>query len=352
MKKIQNMISIKELAWNVTEEEYRADPALSYSTLSRFEREGWRNLSSLFDKQDTPALLFGSAVDCMLTDGEQAFNDRFIVCEFPNLSDNLIIITRSLYSKYGDTHRRVDTIDDEVISEIAVANGYYAGASYKATRIKKIKENCNEYYSLLALAGNKTIISQSDYNDVSICVGELETNPVTKEFFFINPWEPHIEKLFQLKFKAEWNGIPVRCMFDELIVDHVNKVIYPIDLKTTGYPEEEFQHSFMKWRYDIQAMLYTYILQECIKRDPYFSQFKIQHYQFIVINRRTVAPIIWKFHGNFGTVDLKDEEGNIYRNWRKILTDLNYYLNSSNLKYSKEVIENNCIMQIKSLVPA
>lgn len=26
------MKSIKEIAWNVTEEEYRADPAISYST--------------------------------------------------------------------------------------------------------------------------------------------------------------------------------------------------------------------------------------------------------------------------------------------------------------------------------
>ena len=36
------MKSINELAWYVTEEECRKDPAISYSTLSRFEREGWR----------------------------------------------------------------------------------------------------------------------------------------------------------------------------------------------------------------------------------------------------------------------------------------------------------------------
>lgn len=344
--------SIKELSWNVTEEEYRKDPAISYSTLSRFEREGWRKIGSLFDKIETPALQFGSAVDCMLTDGEQAFNDRFIVCEFPNLSDNLITITKVLFLKYGETHRRVDTIDDDIISDVAVANGYYAGDSYRALRIKKVKESCNEYYSLLALAGEKTILSQRDYNDVMSCVNELTSNSVTKDFFFTDPWDNSIEKVFQLKFKAEWNGIPVRCMFDELIVDHVNKVIYPIDLKTTGHPEEEFDGSFATWRYDIQAKLYTYILQECIKRDPYFSQFKIQHYQFVVINRRTIAPVIWEFHGNFGMVNLKDEEGKIYRDWRKILSDLNYYLGNPNLKYSKEVMENDCIMQIKNLVPA
>ena len=51
-------------------------------------------------------------------------------------------------------------------------------------------------------------------------------------------------------------------------------------------------------------------------------------------------------------VDLKDETGKIYRDWRKILTDLNYYLTNPNLKYSKEVMENDCIMKIKNLVPA
>lgn len=341
--------SINTIIWNVTEEEYRKDSAISYSTLSRFEREGWRNLNSLFDKVDSPALLFGSAVDCMLTDGEKAFDEKFIVCEFPSLSDNLIAITKVLFSKYGETHRRLDTIDDEVISQIAVDNNYYAGSSYKATRIKKVKESCNEYYSLLALAGDKIILSQKDYNDVVLCVSELKTNPKTKDFFYINPWSNDIEIVFQSKFKTYWDGIPVRCMFDELIVDHHNKIIYPIDLKTTGYPEENFQDSFAHWRYDIQAKLYTYILQECIKKDPYFSQFKIQHYQFIVINRRTVAPIVWEFHGNFGMVDLKDETGKVYRDWRKILTDLNYYLNNPNLKYSREVINNNYRMIINNL---
>lgn len=207
--------SIKELSWNITEEEYRGDSAISYSTLSRFEREGWRNLASLFTKIDTPALLFGSAVDCLLLERKEVFGEKFIVCEFPNLSDNLIQITKELFSKYGDTHRRVDTIDDEVISTVAIANGYYTGNSYKALRVKKVKECCNEYYSLLAVAGDKTILSQGNYNKVVQCVDELKTNPKTADFFNIDPWEKDLEKVFQLKFKAKWNGIPVRCMFDK-----------------------------------------------------------------------------------------------------------------------------------------
>lgn len=248
------MKSIKEIAWNVTEPEYRADRAFSYSTISRFEREGWRKISSLFDRIDTPSLTFGSAVDTLLTDGSEAFNESFIVCEFPALSDSLISITKYLHNNFHENHRKLSTISDSEINNAALMFGYYSNPKYENFRIKNIKETCDEYYSLLTLANGKVVLSQNDYEDVITCADELRNNPVTSNFFKINPFETHIEKVFQLKFKAEFNGIPVRCMFDELIVDHENKIIYPIDLKTTGHAEEEFEDSFSQWRYEISNL--------------------------------------------------------------------------------------------------
>lgn len=99
---------------------------------------------------------------------------------------------------------------------------------------------------------------------------------------------------------------------------------------------------------DIQAKLYTYILQECIKNDPYFKDFKIQYYQFVVINRRTIAPIVWVYEGNFGQVDLKDEKGNILRDWRKTLNELHYYLRYAG-KYSIRAMTNNYVLKISNL---
>ena len=163
------MKSISELAWNVDEETYRSDPAISYSTLSRFEREGWRKIGSLFDKIDTPSLTFGSAVDCLLTDGEDDFNERFIVCQFPQISDTLISITKDLYDNYSGDYKRLEQIPDDIISSTALNWGYYKGASYANYRVKQVKENCGEYYSLLILAQEKKILSQSDYDDVIRC---------------------------------------------------------------------------------------------------------------------------------------------------------------------------------------
>ena len=122
----------------------------------------------------------------------------------------------------------------------------------------------------------------------------------------------------------------------EIIVDHKDKKIFPIDLKTTGKPEEEFMDSFLHWRYDIQGKLYSYILQEVISKDEYFKDFTIEAYQFIVINRRTLSPLVYIFQDNFSDKNLVTHEGKVYRDWRPILQDLNYYLNAGTVKYSRE----------------
>lgn len=49
--------SLRDISWQVDEPTYRADPALSYSTLARYEREGFNNLDKLFDRIETPSLV-------------------------------------------------------------------------------------------------------------------------------------------------------------------------------------------------------------------------------------------------------------------------------------------------------
>ena len=90
--------SLREISWQVSEEEYRADPALSYSTLARYEREGFNNLDKLFERIETPSLTFGSAVDSIITGGQSEFDERFLVAEFPSTPDSIIKIVKYLFS--------------------------------------------------------------------------------------------------------------------------------------------------------------------------------------------------------------------------------------------------------------
>ena len=208
------MKKLSEVAWNVTEEKYRADPALSYSTLSRFDREGFANIDKLFDKQETPSLLLGSIVDTIITDGEDEFNNRFVVAEYPDIPDSIIQIVKALFNEFSVTHRTLESIPNEEV--ISFASRFNYQNNWKPeTRAKVIKEKGNRYYDLLYLTVDKTLVSQNMYNDALRMVDALRTSEATKWYFADNnPFEPDIERYYQLKFKATLHNVDYRCMAD------------------------------------------------------------------------------------------------------------------------------------------
>ena len=243
------MKKLNAISWNVPEEEYRADPALSYSTLAKYEREGFNNLDSLFDKLETSSLTFGSAVDSIITDGQEEFDERFMVAEFPSIPDSIIKIVKSLYKQYAGTYRSLSDISDNSIIKETESQSYQMNWKPE-TRAKVIKEKGQEYYNLLYIAGDRTILDTNTYRDVCNAVKALKESEATKFYFEENnPFEPDIERFYQLKFKACLEGIDYRCMADLLVCDTKNKIIIPIDLKTSSHAEWDFYKSFIDWNY-------------------------------------------------------------------------------------------------------
>ena len=302
------MKKLSDVAWNVTEEQYRADPALSYSTLSRFDREGFANIDKLFDKQETPSLLLGSIVDTILTDGEDEFNRRFVVAEYPDIPDSIIQIVKALFNEFSVTHRTLESIPNEEV--IGFASRFNYQNNWKPeTRAKVIKEKGFDYYNLLYLSQDKVILNTETYQDVCRAVDALKTSEATKFYFADNnPFEPNIERFYQLKFKATLNGIDYRCMFDELVVFSDTKEIQPLDLKTSCKKfdrEWDFAKHYIEWSYQMQNRLYVRILQDVISKDEYFKDFKILPYKDIIIFRGSDTPLVWDIPFTF-------EKGTLY----------------------------------------
>ena len=285
--------SLKEISWDVPEEVYRQDSALSYSTLAKFKRSGFNELEHLFDRIETPSLTFGSAVDSIITGGEDEFNSRFMVAEFPPVPDSIITIVKYLFESYNHDYRILENIPDKEIIEVA-AQFNYQNNWKPETRAKVIKEKGSAYYRLLYLSRDKTILDTATNIDVRKAVEALRNSPTTRWYFAPdNPFE-NVERLYQLKFKATLNGIEYRCMADLLLIDYDKKEIIPIDLKTSGKPEWDFYKSFIDWSYQIQARLYWRIIRDNLDRDPYFKDFKLLDYRFIVVNRKTLIPLVWE----------------------------------------------------------
>lgn len=320
--------SLYDISWQVSEEEYRNDPAYSYSTIARFNREGFNGLDNLFDKLDTPSLLFGSMVDTLITDGQEGFDNNYLVADFPSVPDSIVKIVKSLFEEFGVEHRSLNIIPDiEIIRHAGIFE--YQNNWKPETRAKVIKEKGADYYNLLFLAADKTIVSNEDYIPVVSCVETLKTSPVTKFYFESdNPFNNNIERLYQLKFKGTWESINLRCMADLVIVDHENKTVTPCDLKTSFHYEWEFYHSFMTWNYWIQAQLYWYIIRQNMDNDPLYKDYKLLDYRFIVISKKSMKPLVWIYNDTTATVSLTYGTRGQYvcRNWREIVGELHHYM--------------------------
>lgn len=324
------MKSLRDISWQVSEKGYRADPALSYSTLARYEREGFNNLDKLFDRIETPSLTFGSAVDSIITGGQEEFDERFMVAEFPSMPDSIVKIIKSLYKQYAGTYRSLLNIPDSSIIRETEDQNYQMNWKPE-TRAKVIREKGTDYYNLLFVAGDRCIIDTQTYQDVVNAVRALKESSSTKLYFADdNPFEPDIERLYQLKFKGEFDGITYRNMADLIIVNHKEKWVKPVDLKTSSHTEWDFYKSFVDWRYDIQARLYWSIIRQNMDKDEYFKDFKLLDYNFIVVNKRTLTPLVWNcpFTQAQGTLRFGNNSQIEMRSPFEIGKELNSYLTS------------------------
>ena len=205
--------SLKSISWDVPEDVYRQDDALSYSTLAKYERSGFNGLDTLFDRVESPSLTFGSMVDEMITGSMESFNERFLVAEYPQTPDSIIQIVKKVFEQEHDISDTLYEVPDTTIIRIA-AEFNYQNNWKPETRAKVIKEKGAEYYNLLHISTSKTIVTSQDYQDACNAVQALRGSEATFWYFEEDNPFSNIERLYQLKFKATLNGVDYRCMAD------------------------------------------------------------------------------------------------------------------------------------------
>ena len=316
---------LPQISWLVDEPSYRADPALSYSTISTYESLGFDGLDHLFDRKETPSLLLGSCVDSIITGGMEEFNDRFAVIDATITDGGMDTLSRLKSMELP--FKSFNEIPEQIVSDAAKEVGFWKADKWDKVRYKKVLETGNvaEYYDA-CMHSDKTLVTQKMYQDVLNCVRALKESPATASYFADNDMLSPIRRYYQLKFKAELDGVPYRCMADMIAVNYEKKIIYPCDLKTSSTEEWNFEKSFVKWHYLIQAMLYWKLIRYNLNKDPYFKDFKLHDYRFIVVNPRTLTPLVWEFPLTQAEVDLVDDDGNVWKHPLTLGKELYDYL--------------------------
>lgn len=314
------MKSLYDISLKISEKEYRAMDAFSYSTVARFQKEGVAGLRNLFDKISSPSLTFGSMVDALVTEGEEAFNNRFYVANYDKVSTAVDNMCKYIVEK--------GKYDEETVIEALEL--YSWNPTWRLeTRIRVFKESATKYLKHLFASKGKEVVSVEDYENAKACYDALMENPITGYFF--GNYDDGLERLYQLKFDGNYEKIKIRCMMDEVIINHATKKIIPIDLKTTKNVVT-FNHSFYEYRYFIQAGMYSYILQQNLSKDDYFKDFVIEPYHFICVDRVNKYPVVFRYI----PVSNLSYEGVNYENWWDTLKKLYWHIEHSDVILPKD----------------
>lgn len=322
------MISLKNFTSEMSESEYHSNPAWSYSQIARYAREGFSAITNIHNPiTATAAMEFGSLLDAMLTQPDKV-NDMYVVLETtPPPAEKAAIdslITLTSFNKFEDI--------PEQAFEAATAT--YQPRWGLDTKIKKLAQY-KDYYEIRR--SGKKIVSREDWND-AVEMTYIIHNDVYLKDIFGQGIKNGVEYLYQMKIffnvLVEIDGdeyvVNMKAMPDLVVVNHNDKTIQPIDLKTSSLPAYNFPDSFIKFRYDIQASIYTCALMRLRDVDTSYVDYKILPYLFVDISREDKVPLVFNYDPLDGDQILGLSYGEYhYKHWTELLAEIIKYENES-----------------------
>ena len=269
-------------------QEYYGSDALGQSKLKLLLGD----LGSFHKEFDSSAehFMIGSAVDCILTNSLEAFNEEYYISEIDKLpSESVVeilnIVHQNLLEDYAESLEVITGQDnplpvtpfDEFVGELSQWSAYILDACEQTgwqprwgaeAKLKNIVEPGSAYFMDLCKAFGKTVISQTQNNTIKSIVHSLKTNPRTERFFDRNLYAdmPNYTVYYQFPIYFEYWGINCKALLDMVFVerDEEGRIlsITGVDLKTMNGNTFYFPSSVRARRYDIQAAWYTLALQK------------------------------------------------------------------------------------------
>lgn len=220
------------------------------------------------EEDEETHFLIGDAVDILLTQGEDVFNSLFYVSKVDKPSDTIMNIVNYVYTRNPSTFTNITPLLHEAIEY------YKYQPNWKAeTKVMKVLELGEVYWRELVKCQGKTMIDSEQFQTITKVVESLRNHRFTKHIF-------EEESLNQLAIYFELDGIECKALLDRVNIDHNNKTLQPIDIKTIGDYTKSFKFNAQRFRYDIQAAWYT----EALTKWAIFNypDYEILPFQFVV----------------------------------------------------------------------
>tara|TARA_R100000544_G_scaffold30635_1_gene16887 strand:- start:15025 stop:16014 length:990 start_codon:yes stop_codon:yes gene_type:complete len=259
----------------------------SYSSLNRlnFSPKLFYKDYVLKDKEirTDKHLIEGKLLHLLLLQPQQ-FDKHFILMPSKLPSDTLRKVLKNI-TLYTDS-TELSMVEDKIILDSLKEVGLYQSLKDEDKRVAKVRTTeCEDYYAFSHNKGLDVIdasMFQKCKDNVEIVKANKSIiellNPVVTDFE-LDDVETYSEKYLECemdKFKFGMKGY-----VDKYIVDHKQKVITIIDLKTSGKSLVSFPETVEFYNYWLQAAIYSLLVMRNV--DEKAKNYKI-NFNFIVID--------------------------------------------------------------------
>lgn len=293
--------------------------------IARYAREGFGAVKTIHDKiEPNEAMRFGSLFDCALTRTEDFGKDYAVLTMTVPEAER-----KALDYISSKTSTTFDQLSKEYIDSACKEAGYYKnwGIDAHYSHLEPYKE----YYNLLK--SGKTVVSEKDYEDAIQMVRVFRDDEYLSSIFGTKDTED-VEYLYQLKFLIHINidgqKYKFKFMPDLLVVNHREKWVQPVDLKTSSNPSREFADNFIRMRYDIEASSYTDALRVVLDTTDEYKDYKILPYLFTDISRTDKIALTFEYDPKSdsqrnGFSYIRGDKTFTYKPWHKLLQEIIFY---------------------------
>ena len=340
-----------------TEATYRATMLDSSSSLKDFaqNRKKYYKKYILNDEmredEETKAMVTGMVVETLLLEPE-LFDNKFHMSACATAPTGLMLaFVEALYNHTKDATDEdgIVTREFEDISQDAYNDSGFK-IKYDAVINKFAGSDAEIYYNeiLKVRTNNLTVVTTLDVTNAEKIVDELKTNFVTSGIINLVSSEKW-EVLTQLQIEGYKIGnLQFKSMIDRVIVNHVDKVICPYDLKCTWAVENFYEEYYLHRKAYIQAYVYHVAIQHY--RNTHLPGYSIQPIQFIVCDSTNYYnPLIYALT----FADLKEAKEGFEYKWRKftgvneLVDDLEWAQVNNVWNFSRANYETNGVVNLK-----
>ncbi len=222
--------------------------------------------------------------------------------------------------------------DDKLLD--AYKRSYSGNNMSKEAMLKKAKElrlKFAEYIEALEKTDLYTVISFADHNMLQKIKSNIENHKKANELLTDQPGvECHNE--FHINWEAEKQGVPCKSLLDRVKIDHANRRITLIDLKTTA-SVYNFKHSVEEYDYYRQIAFYILALTWYMKDEGYnIEDYDLEAYIVAIQTNGNYEVRVFNMLNEKELLDRKDLIADT-------LTEISYHYQTGNWDHTRKYYE-------------